>query len=94
MDAPISGGPVKAEAGTLTIMCGGPKSIFERVQPVLQCMGTNVRHMGPHGAGTATKLVGPVGCIACKRGNGIMYVHASHNALTAWLVHAESCNVG
>lgn len=59
LDAPISGGPTKAKDGTLTIMCGGPEKVFNSVLPVLQCMGSHVKHMGPHGAGTATKLVMP-----------------------------------
>ena len=81
MDAPISGGPVKAKAGTLTIMCGAPQSTFERVQPVLQCMGTHVQHMGPHGAGTATKLVSLLGSLMQER--------QRHNAC---LCQAQQCN--
>jgi 3-hydroxyisobutyrate dehydrogenase-like beta-hydroxyacid dehydrogenase len=57
LDAPISGGPAGAEAGTLAIMVGGDAAACERVLPVLQMMGTHVRHMGPTGAGTAMKLV-------------------------------------
>ena len=58
MDAPISGGPHKAKSGTLTVMCGGPKEVFEQVEPVMRCMGSHVRLMGSHGSGTAAKLVG------------------------------------
>ncbi len=57
LDAPISGGPHKARDGSLTIMCGGPQATFAKVEPVMQCMGTHVRLMGPHGSGTAAKLV-------------------------------------
>ena len=60
MDAPISGGPQRAKDGTLTIMCGGTQSDFDRVQPILQCMGSNIKLMGSHGAGTAAKLVSTV----------------------------------
>lgn len=57
LDAPISGGPHKARDGSLTIMCGGPQATFAKVEPVMQCMGSHVRLMGPHGSGTAAKLV-------------------------------------
>ena len=57
LDAPISGGPHKARDGSLTIMCGVPQATFAKVEPVMQCMGTHVRLMGPHGSGTAAKLV-------------------------------------
>lgn len=70
LDAPISGGPHKARDGSLTIMCGGPQATFAKVQPVLQCMGTHVRLMGPHGSGTAAKLVSISSsmfvCMYCK----------------------------
>ena len=57
LDAPISGGPAGAEAGTLTIMAGGPQQAFDRVEPVFQAMGDNVRRVGELGAGTVAKLV-------------------------------------
>lgn len=57
VDAPISGGPGPAEKGELTIMAGGNDSDFERVRPVLETLGANVMHMGPLGAGQATKNI-------------------------------------
>lgn len=56
MDAPISGGVEGARAGTLAIMAGGEAAVFERVEPVLEAMGTTVRHVGPVGSGQALKL--------------------------------------
>lgn len=38
-------------------MCGGSQPDFDNIQPILQCMGSNIKLMGPHGAGTAAKLV-------------------------------------
>ena len=55
LDAPVSGGPHGARAATLTIMAGGRADVLERVRPLLDCLGTTVRHMGGHGAGQATK---------------------------------------
>ena len=56
LDAPISGGPEGASAGTLAIMVGGEQDVFERARTGCAAMGAKVAHMGPAGAGTATKL--------------------------------------
>jgi 3-hydroxyisobutyrate dehydrogenase-like beta-hydroxyacid dehydrogenase len=57
IDAPVSGGQVGAEAGNLTIMCGGEEGAFNRVRRVLDVVGEKVTLMGKSGAGQATKLV-------------------------------------
>lgn len=57
LDAPVSGMQARAEAGTLTIMCGGDPGLFETVKPLLQRMGNDVLHMGTAGAGQLAKLV-------------------------------------
>ncbi len=51
IDAPVSGGQVGAEAGNLTIMCGGEEVAFNRVRPVLDVVGEKVTLMGESGAG-------------------------------------------
>jgi len=56
LDAPISGGPEGARNATLTIMVGGDAPAFEKALPAFRAMGRRVEHMGPSGAGTATKL--------------------------------------
>jgi 3-hydroxyisobutyrate dehydrogenase len=56
LDAPVSGGPPGAEAGSLAIMVGGDADAFARVKPLLDTMGRLVVHMGAPGAGQATKL--------------------------------------
>ena len=56
LDAPVSGGDVGAIAGTLSIMAGGNPEVFERVRPLLACMGKALNHIGPHGAGQTCKL--------------------------------------
>lgn len=55
LDAPVSGGTVGAEAGTLAIMAGGVEADFERARPVLEVLGRPV-HVGPTGSGQLTKL--------------------------------------
>lgn len=56
IDAPVSGGQVGAEAGNLTIMCGGEEEAFNRVRPVLDVVGEKVTLMGKSGAGQVTKM--------------------------------------
>ena len=55
LDAPVSGGTVGAEAGTLAIMVGGEATDFSRAQPVFAALG-RATHVGPHGTGQLTKL--------------------------------------
>jgi len=56
VDAPVSGGVVGAEAGTLTFMVGAEAEDFEAVRPMLEVMGKRVVHCGAHGAGQAAKI--------------------------------------
>ena len=57
LDAPVSGGVRGARKGTLAIMVGGDKAVYESCEPTLQCMGSNVFHVGEIGAGNVAKLV-------------------------------------
>lgn len=57
LDAPVSGGTVGAQQGTLTFMIGGAAEALERVRPVLAAMGKAVFHCGDVGAGNVAKLV-------------------------------------
>lgn len=55
-DAPVSGGAMGAEAGTLAILFGGSDDAFAAVEEPFALMGTEVVHCGPAGKGTAFKL--------------------------------------
>ena len=55
LDAPVSGGTVGAENGTLAILVGGRPEDFAQAQPVFAACG-RATHVGPHGAGQLTKL--------------------------------------
>lgn len=55
VDAPVSGGPAGARAGTLAVMAGGDAASVERVRPVLLSFGGRVTHLGPVGCGMAGK---------------------------------------
>ncbi|ALA19530.1 MULTISPECIES: NAD(P)-dependent oxidoreductase [Chelatococcus] len=59
LDAPVSGGTVGAEGGTLAIMVGGDEAVFDRIAPVFAPMGRATR-VGPHGAGQLAKLANQI----------------------------------
>ncbi len=82
LDAPVSGGTVGAEQGTLAIMVGGNPAHFERATPVFQVLG-RATHVGPTGAGQLAKLANQmivgitIGAVAealllCERGGADM----------------------
>ena len=60
LDAPVSGGSWGAIEGTLSIMVGGDKAVFDRCMPVFEAMGRNIVLTGPNGAGQTTKLVNQI----------------------------------
>jgi 3-hydroxyisobutyrate dehydrogenase len=57
IDAPVSGGPQAARAGTLTMMAGGEAALLDRARPVLAELSSNLTHMGPLGAGQTAKIL-------------------------------------
>ncbi len=57
LDAPVSGGTVRAASGELSIIAGGAAETFERCRDLFQAMGTKLFHVGPLGQGLAMKLV-------------------------------------
>lgn len=57
LDAAVSGGPERSLTGTLTIMVGGEKSVFESVESILKDMGQDIHYMGSSGSGVTMKLV-------------------------------------
>jgi 3-hydroxyisobutyrate dehydrogenase len=56
LDAPVSGGVIGAEAGSLTFMVGGEAAAFARAEPILKAMGKTIVHAGPAGNGQAAKI--------------------------------------
>lgn len=56
IDAPVSGGVVGAEAGSLVIMAGGEAAALDPLRPLLAHLAQRVTHMGPSGAGQVTKV--------------------------------------
>jgi len=77
LDAPVSGGDVGARAAGLSIMVGGDQDAFERVAPLLRCLGATIVHQGPAGAGQHTKMVNQIlvasGMVAVSE--ALLYAH-------------------
>src|SRR5215213_5655753 len=57
VDAPVTGSSPKAEAGTLTIMCGGADADVARARPLFDVMGEKIVHAGEAGQGQAVKVL-------------------------------------
>lgn len=57
VDAPVSGGAPGAQAGTMTVMCGGTEDAFEQARPVFDTFGKLIVRLGPAGAGQKAKIV-------------------------------------
>jgi 3-hydroxyisobutyrate dehydrogenase len=64
LDAPVSGGSIGAERGTLTIMVGGDAVAFAACRPLFEAMGSaeNIFHVGPSGSGEVVKLANNLLC--------------------------------
>lgn len=57
IEAPVTGGVIKATDGTLTIICGGDEAAVDRQRPLLSSIGALVVHTGPHGSASVAKLI-------------------------------------
>ncbi len=66
IDAPVSGGPAGAHAGTLAIMVGASQEVFDKVKPIFEKVGPNVFRLGELGAGQTMKLVNNLLLAGCR----------------------------
>jgi len=60
LDAPVSGGDIGAQQGTLTIMVGGDADALEKVMPILQVVGKTITHVGGSGSGQVAKAANQI----------------------------------
>lgn len=60
LDAPVSGGEIGAESGTLSIMVGGKEAVLAEVRPFLDVLGKTITHIGYHGAGQTAKVANQI----------------------------------
>lgn len=81
VDGPVTGAADSAAAGTLVFMCGGSDQALAAAMPQLQAMGTEIEHLGPVPAGTASKLLT----------NMLWFIHVS--ALSDSMSLAARCGV-
>ena len=75
LDSPVSGGEAGANGGTLVIMCGGEREVFDDVKPYLEMMGKTVTYMGPSGCGSTAKVANNmiVGIHLCAMGEAFAF---------------------
>ena len=67
LDCPVSGGEPKAIDGTLSVMCGGKKEIWDKYYDLLMCMAGSVVYVGDIGSGNVAKLANQM-VVACNIG--------------------------
>lgn len=60
LDAPVSGGDIGAQKGTLAIMVGGPKLALEKVLPIFEVVGKSITHVGDAGSGQIAKAANQI----------------------------------
>ena len=56
-DVPLTGGPEQAEKAELGVLCGADDATFTKIEPLLACIATTIRHFGPPGSGHTAKLM-------------------------------------
>jgi 3-hydroxyisobutyrate dehydrogenase len=81
LDAPVSGGQIGAVEARLSIMIGGEDADVARATPVFQALGKTIVHMGPHGAGQATKLANQIAVVLNNLGVSEALVFAAAQGL-------------
>lgn len=82
VDAPVSGGVVKARAGTLAIIMGGTVEDCETLRPVAEAVGEEIFYCGPLGSGQVTKIVNNLVGISILMVAGEAYRIAIENGLS------------
>lgn len=83
LDAPVTGGDVGAQKGTLTILVGGNDEDLNRVMPVLEAMGTSIHYLGEAGMGQQAKLVNQIFIAGAMAGVAEAWNYAKESGLDA-----------
>lgn len=86
LDCPVSGGDIGANKGTLSIMVGGDKNIFNKIIPVLEVLGTNINYVGEAGNGQHTKIANQIALAGALAGTCEAIAYAKNVALDANLM--------
>jgi 3-hydroxyisobutyrate dehydrogenase-like beta-hydroxyacid dehydrogenase len=88
LDAPVSGGQGGAQAGQLSIMCGGTANAFAKAEPVMRAYAKAVTHMGEAGAGQLTKAVNQIAIAGVLQGLAEAVHFAKRAGLDPGLVYS------
>jgi 3-hydroxyisobutyrate dehydrogenase len=80
VDAPVTGGQAGAEAGALTVMCGGRADAIEAARPIMAGYTKRIVHVGKAGAGQITKMVNQIAFagILASLSEGLRFAEAAH----------------
>jgi 3-hydroxyisobutyrate dehydrogenase len=80
VDAPVTGGQAGAEAGKLTVMCGGRAEAVEAARPVMEGYTKRIVHVGKAGAGQITKMVNQIAFagVLASLSEGMRFAEAAH----------------
>ncbi|KXI33119.1 MULTISPECIES: NAD(P)-dependent oxidoreductase [Bacillus] len=81
LDAPVSGGDIGAQNGTLAIMIGGERSAYEACLPLFKQMGENIQYQGPAGSGQHTKMCNQIAIAAGMVGVAEAMAYAEKSGL-------------
>lgn len=81
LDAPVSGGDIGAKNGTLSIMVGGQRKIFDQCLPLFECMGKNIIYCGKAGSGQHTKMANQIAIAGCVTGVAEAIAYANQMGL-------------
>lgn len=77
IDAPVSGGDLGAQKGTLTVMAGGEESVFEKVRPVIELFSSSLMLHGRPGSGQHAKMANQIMVAGTMTGLSEMLVYAN-----------------
>lgn len=96
VDAPVSGGDVGAQSGSLSIMVGGDRSVFDSLQSCFDALGSTVVYQGPAGCGQHTKMVNQILVAAGMVGvcEALLYARQSNLNLESVLASVSSGAAG
>jgi 3-hydroxyisobutyrate dehydrogenase len=100
LDAPVTGGQPGAEAGTLSIMCGGSAKAFAAGEPLMHAYALRIVHIGGPGSGQQSKMVNQICMVGALQGlaEGLRFAQASgldlektfevisHGAASSWIL--------
>ncbi|MEQ1540747.1 MAG: NAD(P)-dependent oxidoreductase [Novosphingobium sp.] len=80
VDAPVTGGQAGAEAGQLTVMCGGRAEAIEAARPIMEAYTKRIVHVGKAGSGQTTKMVNQIAFsgVLASLSEALRFAEAAH----------------